>query len=61
MKGTVTGFVVSFHRVLNTVRCPVLGCLEVAHIVDRMRAHFLQAFLCSYSSGARGEGAAVPL
>ena len=38
--GPVT-YVVSFPRVLNTVKCPVIGCLEAVHSVGPIREDFV--------------------
>ena len=41
--GAIT-FVVSFPRLLKTVRCPVPGCPAVAHSAGRMREHFMYRY-----------------
>ena len=34
-------YVVSFPRVLRTVKCPGIGCQEVAHSAGRLRDNFI--------------------
>ena len=38
--GAVT-YVFSFLRMLKAVRCPVIGCPEVAHSTGHMTEHFM--------------------
>ena len=39
--GKPTTYVVPFHRVLKMLKCPVTGCLAVAHSAGRLRDHFI--------------------
>ena len=39
--GVAVTYVVSFPRVLKTLRYPFTGCLEVAHRAGRLREQFI--------------------
>ena len=39
--GGTTTYVVYFPRLLQTVKCPVLGCPEVSHSAGRLQYHFM--------------------
>ena len=39
--GEPATYMVSFPRVLMTVKCPVSGCLVVAHMTGRLHKHFM--------------------
>ena len=39
--GETTTYVVSFPRILQSVRCPVPGCPVVEHSAGRLREHFM--------------------
>ena len=40
-RGVTETYVMSFPRVLNSVACPVDGCLTRAHNLVRLREHFV--------------------
>ena len=54
--GEATTYVMSFPRVLKTVKFPVTGCPAVAHNAAQLRQHFIYRHLFfTVGGGARGE------
>ena len=53
-------YMVSFPRVLKTVRFPLPGCPEVAHSAGRMREHFMYRNFLSQIEVVQEGGARCP-
>ena len=41
VRGGTTTYMVSLYRMLQEVKCPMLGCPEVAHSAGRIREHIM--------------------
>ena len=58
--GRAVTYVVSFPRVLKTVRCPVTGCLSVAHSAVRLRENFMYIHFLSRITVVQGGKEPLP-